>query len=511
MMRTPFLLIIAFILACAPASGQNPSLDSPKSNIDAFLQDLHKDGLFNGCILVAKDGQVIYKDAFGYADFKNKRNLELSTPFYLASVSKQFTTMAIMMLEAKGMLSFDDVLSSYFPKFPAYATKATIRQMMQHTSGIANHYALGIYRPGLTNHDVLLALINQADPDFEPGTKYNYSNGAYVLLAMIVEKVSGVSFAEFCSKHIFTPLQMKDTWVADEKEPARPNRAVGHTPFGILDDYEIYTTGAGGIYSTVEDLLKWDRALSNGKLVGQIAMERAYQKAILSDGSLIPYGFGWSILEANGVKVVSHGGSLNGFRTRIVRNLENGTLVVLLTNKTNLLTAEIAEGIGSILADKEPKRLKKEDQYAHYVRDPDVLVSVLYAVISGEAGQARDWNLFRYLFSSDSKLIPVRKSGDGQLEAVWMSPEDYISRSGRWLEENGFFEREIHSTSELYGPVMHRFSTYESYRSGSDAQPFARGINSIQLHFDGDRWWVLNIFWNSETDEFPIPGRYLPK
>ena len=154
--------------------------------------------------------------------------------------------------------------------------------------------------------------------------------------------------------------------------------------------------------------------------------------------------------------------------------------------------------------------LKAQDHhYSNHVKDVDTTIKTLYEVISGEKGEARNWDLFKYLFHKDAKLIPTGKTQDGITQARYMTPNDYINTSGRWLIENGFYEKEISRKTESFGPVTHVFSTYQSCRSESDKTPFMRGINSIQLLFDGERYWIINIYWSSETEDLPIPKKYL--
>jgi len=145
------------------------------------------------------------------------------------------------------------------------------------------------------------------------------------------------------------------------------------------------------------------------------------------------------------------------------------------------------------------------------VQSLDATLSTLYGVISGEKGQERDWELFKYLFHPEAKLIPSGKNKEGLYAARYMTTEDYITSSGKWLIENGFFEKEIHRSVNIFGNIAQVFSTYESFRSESDKQPFMRGINSIQLLNDGKRWWIINIYWKQESEENPIPKEYLPK
>jgi hypothetical protein len=149
--------------------------------------------------------------------------------------------------------------------------------------------------------------------------------------------------------------------------------------------------------------------------------------------------------------------------------------------------------------------------YAPKVSSLDSIITNLYAVISGEKGEARDWDLMKYLFHPDAKLIPTGKNKEGTINARYMTVEDYIMSSGKWLIENGFYEIELHRRVDQFGPITQVFSTYESFRSKNDTVPFMRGINSIQVLNDGERWWIINIYWSQESKENPIPEVYLPK
>ncbi len=149
--------------------------------------------------------------------------------------------------------------------------------------------------------------------------------------------------------------------------------------------------------------------------------------------------------------------------------------------------------------------------YTSKVQSLNSILETLYGVISGEKGEARDWELFKYLFHPDAKLIPSGKNQEGFIGALFMTPNDYITGSGKWLVENGFFEKEIHRTTNTFGNITQVFSTYESFHSEADEKPFMRGINSIQLLNDSKRWWIINIYWTQESLNNPIPKAYLPK
>jgi len=145
------------------------------------------------------------------------------------------------------------------------------------------------------------------------------------------------------------------------------------------------------------------------------------------------------------------------------------------------------------------------------VKTLDATIQTLYSVISGEAGEKRDWDLFRSLFAPGAKLIPTRAPKEGPKSLAYWTPEDYIDKAGPYLEEKGFIEEEIHRVSQTFGSLVHVFSTYQSFASSADEDPFARGINSIQLLHDGQRWWIVNIYWNQENDDNPIPSAFLPE
>lgn len=177
-----------------------------------------------------------------------------------------------------------------------------------------------------------------------------------------------------------------------------------------------------------------------------------------------------------------------------------------------LLLALLLSTTASLFAQaEEPMAETKESPYAKDVVSLDAIMSALYGVISGDAGEKRDWDRFRYLFVEEARLMPSGKNPEGEVGYRILSPDGYVERSGAWLEENGFHEVEIHRVVEEYGSLVHLFSTYESYRSKADEEPFARGINSIQLMNDGNRWWILHIYWLGETEELPLPAKYLPK
>src|SRR5437868_3646554 len=257
-------VLIAFSVA-GLSWGARAEAQTRASKIDVLMRSLSERGQFNGSILVAEHGRMIYERGFGKADVKRNVAFTPKTPVYLASLTKQFTAMAIMMLAERHQLSYSDPLSKYFPEFPSYAAKVTIRNLLNHTSGIPDYEGLGLARPGLTNKDVSSALIRQKSLRFPPGEKFEYSNSNYILLALIVEKVSGKPYRLFLKNNIFALLGMTHTFVYDKPRPEFAGRARGYNRFGDDSDYDLLTYGEGGIYSTVADLFKWDQALYTEK------------------------------------------------------------------------------------------------------------------------------------------------------------------------------------------------------------------------------------------------------
>jgi len=305
--------------------------------LDSIVDNCYQNGEFNGTILVSRNKKVVYRKAFGYANLETKEKLIPESVFYLASVSKQFTAMSIMILSERNKLTYSDKLSKYFPEFPSYANAITIRHLLTHTSGVPDHFRLNSYKPDLTNQDVLEILIKQKFLDYKPGDRFEYSNSGYILLAMITEKVSGMPFHEFMKANVFDPVGMINTLVYDESKPLINNRAIGYSFDGNLNDYNILTTGAGGMFSTVDDLYLWDQALYTGTLVSWGTIYEAFTPFNLNDGAISNYGFGWFIYEDGRRKTVSHSGSFSGFRNYISRDIVNKNAFMLLTNNGDAL------------------------------------------------------------------------------------------------------------------------------------------------------------------------------
>jgi CubicO group peptidase (beta-lactamase class C family) len=303
--------------------------DTRSETIRAMLTTLNENGQFNGSVLVAQNGVVVYLDAFGTGDgswFKNQPD----TPSDLASVSKQFTAMAVMMLAERGKIHYDDPITNYFPSLKDLGPRITIRHLLTHTSGIPDVGDLGIDHPDLKESEVVSAILEQHTDFAEPGEKYRYSNTGYSLLGMIIERVSEMPLDDFLARNIFEPLGMKNTRLA-----CRPG----------------YPKGSSGIVSTVDDLLKWDQALYTERLVKQTTLNEAFTPAHVRQG-ISTYGFGWNIAEKDGDRFVWHTGNAAQYRAFIGRRLRERILVVILTDRGPSRRLEICDAIVNILHNK---------------------------------------------------------------------------------------------------------------------------------------------------------------
>lgn len=324
-------------IACQPAA---TNLTDTSEAVDALFAALN-DGVQPGAaVMVIRDGEIVHQAGYGYANLEQQTPITADSAFRLASVSKQFTAMSVMVLAEDGSLSFDDPVSRYLPALAPYEG-VTIRQMMTHTSGLPEYYDVIDSSAGMpTNADALALLGTIAEPAFPPGDRYEYSNPAYDMLAPLVESVSGKDFATFMRERVFGPAGMQSSYIFDHTEPLIPHRVTGYEPDGAgfrLDDYDPlnHIVGSGGMYSTLNDLFRWDQALYTESLVSRSTLDEAFTTARLDNGEAIDYGFGWRIDNYKGQRRVRHGGSWIGFRTHIARYPDAGLSIVILSNRAD--------------------------------------------------------------------------------------------------------------------------------------------------------------------------------
>lgn len=333
-----------------------PAVGDARSQIERLMTRLHDQHLFTGEILVAAKANVIYEGAFGAADRSTGRPYTTDTRSCLASLTKPITAAAIMILAEEHRLTYEDPLSKFLPGFADPVGVVTIRQLLTHTSGIPDYPELNVDHPGVTNAEILAAIKKVQKPAFPPGQKYQYCNGGYVLLALIVESISAQPFPRFLETRIFKPLGMTSTFVLTSPDQKTVNVARGFDMSGGDNDFAGMETGAGGVYSTVNDLFRFDQALYTDALVTQRTLAEAFTPAHVSEGRTT-YGFGWNIVtDATGTRVW-HQGNTAGFRALMERRLAERITVIMLTTGGDTNRMAINDSIQRILrSERLPER-----------------------------------------------------------------------------------------------------------------------------------------------------------
>jgi CubicO group peptidase (beta-lactamase class C family) len=327
--------------------------DAGESGIDSIFAPL-ADGKSPGmAVLVRKDGRTVFERGYGVADLRTFRKIDARTDFRLASFTKQFTALAIMLLAHDGKLRYDERLTDVFPEFPGYGRAITIRHLLTHTGGLPDYEDLmgskwtALHQ--IQDDEVLSLLEQQSAPKFAAGTKWAYSNSGYVVLGLIVAKVSGLPFWEFLHDRIFGPLGMNQTIAFVRGTNVVPHRAFGQSKEagGFVETDQSATSatlGDGGVYSNLEDLAKWDAALAAHTLLGEKEMQVALTpgEGFVSEGKPVLYGFGWFLDPYKGHARMWHSGSTVGFRSVIDRFTNEKLTVVILCNRTDVDPSELA-------------------------------------------------------------------------------------------------------------------------------------------------------------------------
>ena len=361
-MKILHLTLIAFILILT--TGCMSSLDTNTSDekqvkieeLEKWLKERYEKKEFHGSVLLAEEGKVIFHKQYGYEDIENKDKLSSHSSFNIASLSKPFTAMAIMLLEQDNKLDYDDEITEYIPEWN-YLSGITIKHLLQHTSGLEDYIALTDEywdEEKVFTTDEMIKLFEEYQPKarFNAGEKFEYSNTGYVLLAEIVERVSKEEYANFMQKNIFKPLNMNDSAIFNKLSPKETleHRVYGFGRAEDLDnpkvlndlDYLDGVAGDGGVYTTASDLLKWSRAIKKGTLVSKENYKKAFEYAVLNDGSRSDYGFGWNLNEDGSY---NHAGEWIGFSSYMSQDVKEDKLLIVLDSSTNV--SRIAPSLGS--------------------------------------------------------------------------------------------------------------------------------------------------------------------
>ena len=365
--HTIFLFFILYItISCSDNNDNNKTLASEgihdsvsiPDTLSEFLENIHarekakafnkyfkhlnRAGIFNGNVLIAQKGVVIFENSYGYSDIRKRKKLSLDDRFQIASVSKQFTAISILQLYEKGKLDLKDTIQKFIPDFPYKGI--TIHMLLIHKSGLPNYIYLcdknfhNKDTGAVTNDEAIDCLIKYKPPRYyRPGQRFDYSNTGYMVLASIVERISKMPFEDYLQKHVFNPLSMQNTFVYKKgKTILPPNIATGYkyrrTP--AEDIFLNGVVGDKGIYTTVEDLYKWDQGLYNNKIINDTILNLAFQPMGKRKWAHKNYGYGWRMYNSKKAgKILYHAGWWYGYQSLLVRVQKDTTTIVVLRNK----------------------------------------------------------------------------------------------------------------------------------------------------------------------------------
>jgi CubicO group peptidase (beta-lactamase class C family) len=334
------------VSTATPAPTATRTAQDLGTELDTILQKVTKANVFSGSVLAARDGQIILNQGYGLADREKKTPNTAQTRYRIYSITKQFTAMAILMLQEQGKLNVQDPICKYIPDCPAAWKTITIHHLLTHTSGIPDPPDLADYQKTEATPsppEQLILRFKDKPLDFQPGEKWSYSNSGYALLGAIIERVSGQSYEDFLQKNIFEPLKMVNTGY----DHNRSDLAVGYVSSGRIKANSVDMSlpyAAGGLYSTVEDLYRWDQALYTEQLVPQRALDTMFTAhASVPDSDESGYGYGWFIGEYMNRRNISHGGGWVGYTSLIDRYPDDKVTVIVLTNQANVDPATISD------------------------------------------------------------------------------------------------------------------------------------------------------------------------
>ena len=354
--------VMLLVLICSLTSAVGAAAQSVPDRISALLARYHELGLFNGSVLVADRGEVVVKKGVGLANMEWNIPNAPDTKFRLGSITKQFTAVLVLQMVEQGTIDLQAPITRYLPDYPPQTgDRITIHQLLNHTSGIPGYTEIPTFGETIRTRYTptkFIEFFSKLDLLFEPGTKFSYNNSAYFLLGVILEKVAGQSYETLVRERIFAPLGMNDSGY-DSTAPLLSKRAAGYDKrfdgsyvnTSFLDMSQPYA--AGSLYSTVEDLYKWDQALLGEKILTAKSKERMFTPGLSN------YGYGWTITTRDGVTTIEHGGGINGFNTLITRNPDARRSIVLLNNTGGAPLGEIATGVRAIL-DGKPAVMPKQ-------------------------------------------------------------------------------------------------------------------------------------------------------
>ena len=367
-MREYLLVIFAFFTV--NVHGQLSTAE--KNKVDELFKTWNNNSSPGAALGIVKEGKLVYAKGYGVADLEHDIPISDSTIFYIGSVSKQFVTMCLLLLEEQGKLNLDDRVQKYLPDFPEYSAPLTIRHFIHHTSGVRDNLTLWAlagndYLDHIDREEMYQLIRRQKELNFTPGEKYLYSNSCYFMLGLIIEKICGESLQEFARKNIFAPLGMRNTFFGDDNTRIIRNRAFSYqlTSGGFKNQIMRYDlVGSGGVYSNIKDLYRWDQNFYRNTLGkgSQALIDKMHTEGILNNGKSSGYAFAVSNDTYRGLKTVSHSGALASYRSMLLRFPEQKLSVIILGNVTPIPIGTLPFSVADVMLEKQLQPLPAGDR-----------------------------------------------------------------------------------------------------------------------------------------------------
>jgi CubicO group peptidase (beta-lactamase class C family) len=379
------IALMGVVSACDQKPNE-PSKDANQQAVDAVFAEYNTDTSPGCAVAIDQDGKIAYQAASGMGDFEQGVALTPDSVFYSASVSKQVVAMVALLLEQDGLIDLDADIHTYIPEFKDYGSEMTVRNILHHTSGIRDYFNLfdlagRLEGMVITEEKIMTMLARQQNLNFTPGDRWAYSNSAYFLISQVTKRVSGKSLDEYAQERIFGPLGMTNSRFQHNHLRPIPNKAHGHAKQEngewFIANSLLDVVGSGGMYSTVGDWIKWDRNFYNNVLVfdptlGKAMIDEMQTTAILNNGEPTQYGLALSLRPYRGLKRVSHGGSLSGYRAFLQRYPDQKFTVALLCNNGSVNSQKLAHAVSDIYlagayTEAAPEAAEKEENEPYHL------------------------------------------------------------------------------------------------------------------------------------------------
>jgi D-alanyl-D-alanine carboxypeptidase len=427
--RIHALFLILVLSATLPAWAAVPP--ETVSAIDRMLAASYPPSEPGAAVLVVKDGDVLLRKGYGMADLELGVPIEPDMAFEIGSVTKQFTAAAILMLAERGQLRLDDDVTRHLPDFPTQGRKITIEHLLTHTSGIPSYTGIQEWQAQSRQEvtvDQLIGFFRDKPLEFEPGERWAYNNSAYVLLGAILEKLSGKTYEQFVEEEIFKPLGMKGSRYGNKSEVVA-RRASGYEGSDGAYRNASYLSmtqpySAGSLISTVDDLAAWDRALSGEALLKKSSLERMFTPVPLASGLSTRYGYGWSVFDFEGRRVIEHGGDINGYASYLLRIPEERLLVVILSNnpekrpRPDILSLRVAAHLLGKDIESRPTVALSPEALDEYVG--------VYSIQDGDAGETR-------IVTREGTRLFAQRTGGVKSEVLATARDDFFYKESENL------------------------------------------------------------------------------